>query len=118
MANLLKTSKRGGLLPRLAGARITPGEKYATWGDEKHERGEMPPMLNIVMIDAGPDGDEYEVQFTDDEMLQLTSEWLTNLNRRRSKAAFEARKVAMRAAEAAAREQLEREQRASDTMDR
>lgn len=94
MANLLKASKRGGFLPRLANARISTGSRYAEWGDEKHERGEMPPMLSTLNIDAGHDGDEYQLQFTEDEVLRIIGEWTSEISTRRSNAAYKARQAA------------------------
>jgi hypothetical protein len=104
MANLLKESKRGGYLPRLSGARIHTGVKYAEWGDEKHEHGAMPPLLSTLNV-AAPTvgGDEYQLQFTEDEVLRIIAEWTSEISVRRSRIAYDARQAAEKVARHAAR---------------
>jgi hypothetical protein len=104
VANLGQVSKRGGLLPRISGGSVTTGERYGEWPDgQSHERGQMPPMLFTINIDGhGPDGVEYQAQLTEDEMLKTCAEWMSMLTSRRSRAAFDARNKAAKAASHAA----------------
>lgn len=112
MANLLKESKRGGYLPRLANARIATGVKYAEWGDEEHEHGQMPPLLSTLNIAATTQGgDEYQLQFTEDEVLRIIGEWTSEISTRRANAAYKAR---LDATKAAARRRVAAEEAAKD----
>lgn len=105
MANILKTAKRGLDLQRITDGRVIPGERYADRSFEQRVVGVMPPLMYCATV-TGKDGVEYTLQATEDEMISITSEWLTMMNRRRINAAT------------AKRKQLDREQRASDTMEK
>lgn len=103
MANLLKASKRGGLLPRIANGGIATGERYGEWPEGRaHERGEMPPMLytlDVAGVRYGDvEADEYQVQLTEDEMIRACGEWLSKLASRRSREKFDARNKTAREA--------------------
>lgn len=92
MANLLKHSKRGPLLPRIANGNAFAGERYAEFSepyDEQRERHTLPPLLYTLDVrGAGDHSDtEYQLQLTEDEVIRVTAEWLMKItDRRRNRA--------------------------------
>jgi len=89
MADLLKKSKRGGYLPRVAGSAVWTGEKYA---EQETPRGEMPPMLYTLGVGVGDE--EYELRLTEDQMIAATGEWLSKLASRRAREKLHAKRSA------------------------
>lgn len=101
MANLLKHSKRGGLLPRIANGNAVTGDKYGDWPEGcSHERGEMPPRLYTLDTwgggTGGADRVEYQLQLTEDEMIRACGEWMSKLASHRAREQADARKKALR----------------------
>lgn len=108
MANVLEQGKRGGDLPRLMAGNPFTGMRYAERTPE--ERAAPLDLSRSLMYfvevsksypatqGAGFRIEAYSMQFTEDEMIRITSEWLTLMNRRRIDAANETRKQAERAA--------------------
>lgn len=106
MANVFEQSKRGGDLPRLMGGQVLTGQRYAEHTPEQKAKffmdRERPPLMYFVEVGkahpatngAGFRTEAYSMQFTEDEMIQITSEWLTLMNRRRIEAANKAREQA------------------------
>lgn len=99
MANLLKYGKRSKYLPRIEGGRVHVREEYAERTPDLPDRV-MPPMLYSVEVSssnsAAGESLEYKAQFTEDEMLEITSEWLTLLTRRNGEKKRKAREYAER----------------------
>lgn len=95
MANVLQESKRGKPLPRLMGGLVTTSQQYAESTTEDRLLHRMPPLLYALDVHGqfGSGGD-YLVQFTEDEMIRLTSEWMALMNRRRIDAENAKRKSA------------------------
>lgn len=85
MANVLKEGKRGGDLPRIAGGHAVATQQYDY---RKSDDGKMPPLMYCVEVrQRSPDHplamEGYKVQLTEDEMIAITAEWFTMMNRRR-----------------------------------
>lgn len=93
MANLLQGGKRGKDLSRVKNGRVHCGQQYA---DQATERGTRPPLMYTLTVAEGfgHERTEYTAQFTEAEMIAITSEWLTAANRRRIDAEFEAKRKA------------------------
>lgn len=89
MANLVKEAKNGRSLPRVTKGTISTGARI-TWSAADTE-GMCQPSGEYHTLDiwqgTGSERVEYQLQLTDDEMVRVTSEWLTTLNRRRIDAA-------------------------------
>ena len=105
MANILQAGKRGRDLPRLIDGPVFAAQQYHqhTAEEKAAQRYPVPPLLYCARVSApfvksGDHQEEFTLQLTEEEMIALTSEWLTMMNRRRIDARNEARRKAEREA--------------------
>jgi hypothetical protein len=105
MANVLEQGKRGYDLPRLLNGNVHTYQRYSERTPEERTASKMPPLMYVVEASksfptttngAGFRTEAFSMQFTEDEMIRITGDWLTMMNCRRIDAANEARKLAER----------------------